>query len=46
MWGRCENKLIEYEPFPYYDGTYWWLNCYSEYLEEIRKELGLIVYSE
>lgn len=43
-WGKYEGKRVEF----YYDpqdichnDTYWWINCYSKELEEIRTELGL-----
>jgi hypothetical protein len=43
-WGKYEGEIVEF----YYDpedvcssDIYWWLNCYSKRLEEIRAELGL-----
>lgn len=42
-WGKYEGKLVSftYDPFLNYDGTYWWIKCYSEELILIRLELGL-----
>jgi len=43
LWGKHAGRSIEFE----YDGVihhgtmYWWLNCWSKELEEIRTELGL-----
>jgi hypothetical protein len=44
LWGKYEGERVEF----YYDpedictdGNYWWINCYSLRLEEIRRELGL-----
>jgi hypothetical protein len=47
-WGKYQGEQIEFE----YSGiihrgqVYWWLNAFSVRLEEIRKELGLLVSSE
>lgn len=47
-WGKYDGEQIEFE----YSGiihsgtTYWWLNAFSERLEEIRVELGLPISSE
>ena len=46
-WGEYEGEEIEF----WYDNTihngqvYWWLNCFSKRLEEVRTELGLPVSS-
>lgn len=47
-WGLYENKKVqfEYESYAWYDGTYWWLDCYSEFLEQVREELGLPKYAK
>jgi len=37
---------FEYDNYIYNDETYYWLNCYSKRLEEIRIELGLSSVSE
>jgi hypothetical protein len=44
LWGKYEGERIEfeYDPYIHTDGkTYWWLNCFSKRLEEIKAELGL-----
>lgn len=47
LWGKYEGETIVF----YYDGiihsgtVYYWLNCFSGRLEEIRIELGLSVHS-
>ena len=42
-WGLYEDKEVDitYSTFLRYDGTYWWLDCYSKFLEQVREELGL-----
>lgn len=42
-WGKYHNELIsfKYESYAYNDELYYWLNCYSIELEDIRVELGL-----
>lgn len=47
-WGAYEGKevVIEYDPFLEYDGVYWWLNCHSSFLEQIREELELPVWDK
>lgn len=47
-WNKYVNKQIifEYESFIHNDETYYWLNAYSELLEDIRVELGLPSLSE
>ena len=42
-WAAYEGQAIEfeYEHQIYNDELYYWLNCYSPRLEEIRQELGL-----
>lgn len=46
-WGKYENEVVEftYGNHIYHDEVYWWLNAYSNRLEEIRLELGLPVDS-
>jgi hypothetical protein len=47
-WGKYEGTtiLFEYDPEIRYNGVYWWLDCYSPRLCEIREELGLPALSE
>lgn len=47
-WGLYEGKevVVEYDNIPKYDGTYWWLDCYSEFLEQVREDLGLPRYAK
>lgn len=47
-WGLYEGLEVEleYDSLVWYDGTYWWLDCYSEFLENVRMELGLPMYSK
>lgn len=42
-WGKYQDRSINYSwsPTIYYEYPYWWLDCFSLELEEIRKELGL-----
>lgn len=42
-WNRYQGHKIdfEYEAFVYNNDRYWWINCWSKRLEEIRVELGL-----
>lgn len=42
-WGLHAGRLVEfeYDPYVHYDGTYWWFECYSDFLVEIRLGLGL-----
>jgi hypothetical protein len=44
VWGKYENEIVEfeYDPVVYWDEKYWWINCYSRRLEEIRKELKVL----
>ena len=46
-WDKYDGEKIEFEyPGIIYSGTvYWWLNAFSERLEEIRVELGLPISS-
>lgn len=46
-WGKYEGEIIEFEysPHVHHGQVYWWLNCWSKRLEEIRQELGLPVDS-
>lgn len=41
-WGLYEGEEIEllYDPYIFSGTIYWWLNCYSKRLEQIRAELG------
>lgn len=43
LWGKYEGELIkfEYSNIIHQGGMYYWLNCYSQQLIEIRLELGL-----
>lgn len=43
VWGKYHNQPIEfdYENYIYNGEVYYWLNVYSDGLEEIRIELGL-----
>lgn len=47
-WRKYDYKEVsfEYENYVYNDDTYYWLNCYSKDLEDIRIELGLTATSE
>lgn len=42
-WNKYQGKELkfEYEPFVYFDETYFWLNCYLKEIQDIRIELGL-----
>lgn len=42
-WGKYEGQVIEffYDPYIWNGTQYWWLNCFSKELEDIRTELGL-----
>lgn len=46
FWGKYEGETasFKYETVIYKDGTYFWLEAYSEKLNEIRLELGLPKY--
>ena len=43
FWKAYEGQVVEflYDVDIQHDHQYWWLNCYSHRLEEIRQELGL-----
>ncbi len=45
FWGKYEGEIINffYNPIIQQDDNYFWLDVYSQRLEEIRKELGLWV---
>ena len=47
FWGKYDGKEIDfqYDPILRNDQTYWWINCFSKGLEELRLELGLPVSS-
>jgi hypothetical protein len=47
-WNKYQDLKIEfkYDPFIYNDELYFWLNAYSDYLEDVRAELGLPVSSK
>jgi hypothetical protein len=42
-WGKYEGERVEflYDPYIFKGTQYWWLDCFSKRLEEIREELGL-----
>jgi hypothetical protein len=42
-WGKYEGEVVEfkYSNIIHTDGKYFWLNCFSYRLEEIRSDLGL-----
>lgn len=48
FWGKYEGEEIEffYEPGVKFDKVYCWLNVWCNRLEDIRKELGLPVFSK
>lgn len=43
VWGKYEGEVIQYsyDPTIRFDGTYFYLNAYSERIGDIREELGL-----
>lgn len=47
FWGKYEGEEVDfaYDNVVHHSATYWWLNCFSKRLEEIRLELGLPVNS-
>jgi hypothetical protein len=47
-WGKYEGEVIEFQYIPvvHHGRVYYWINCFSKRLEEIRIELGLPVSSE
>ena len=48
FWNKYDGKNVsfEYENYIYNDETYYWLNAWSDELENIRKELGLMPTSD
>ena len=44
-WGKYEGEKVEflYDPYIFKGTQYWWLDCFSKRLEDIREELGLSV---
>lgn len=48
FWGKHQGRQItfHYESYIYFDGTFFWLNAYSEEIGEIRQELGLPKYRD
>ena len=44
-WGRHDGEevVFKYENTVYYNDRYYWLNCFSNPLENIRLELGLSI---
>jgi hypothetical protein len=48
FWNKYDGNEInfQYENYIYNDNTYYWLNCYSVELENIRSELGLQPYGD
>lgn len=47
-WGKYEGLQIkfQYKSYIHFDGTYFWLNAYSEDIGAIRKELGLPIFRD
>jgi hypothetical protein len=45
LWGQYEGEMVEfyYDIDTQRDHQYWWLDCYSKRLDEIRAELGLTI---
>lgn len=43
VWGRYKGikAEFEYDSYLHCDGIYWWFNCFSKALTDIRLELGL-----
>lgn len=43
VWGKYQGTLVEfsYDSFLHHDGVYWWFNCFSDRLTQVRLELGL-----
>lgn len=43
FWGKHEGRVItfQYDSYIHFEGKYFWLNCYSDEIGEIREELGL-----
>lgn len=43
FWMKYEGMTFsfDYDPYIRYNGVYWWLNCQSQQLRDIREELGL-----
>lgn len=48
FWGKYDGKEIEfvYSPLIYKGIVYWWINAFSNKLEEIRLEMGLPISSK
>lgn len=42
-WALFQGEIVqfEYESYLHYDGTYWWINCWSPRLTEVRIGLNL-----
>jgi len=47
-WGKYEGQEVEFEYTNYiHNGSvYWWINAFSNRLEEIRTELGLYIHDK
>lgn len=47
-WGKYDSCVIdfEYHPCIHFDGTYFWLNAFSEDIGAIRESLGLSKYRD
>lgn len=47
-WGKYQSQDVEfrYDYFVFNDDVYYWLNCFSPTLENVRQELGLPITSE
>jgi hypothetical protein len=46
QWGLCDGKTIIIDIIPgiQTDGTYFWLDCFSDEIGYIRKKLGLSIF--
>ena len=47
-WGKYDSQtiVVDYEPGVYTDGTYFWLDCWSDEIGYIRRSLGLSTFRE
>ena len=47
-WGKHEGEsiIVDYEPGVYTDGTYFWLDAWSDEVGYIRRSLGLSTFRE
>jgi len=48
LWGKYSGTKIDfyYQPYVHEGTVYYWINCFSEEMEEIRRELGLPVVEQ